>query len=125
MDAYPFIAIIIGSLLGLGGTITAYILIIPEDKKAGLNKFLLFLHDVFTFKSLLLEKIVRFFYVLNTISCITIGFFLLFAGSTMTLMGFAMIIIAPVVVRLVYEGFMMFILLVKNTIEINNKFEKK
>jgi hypothetical protein len=126
-------AYIIGSVLAIGGTIVAYILIIPEKKRAGLNKFLQVLHDIFTFKSLLLEKIIRVLYVLSTLSCVFVGFFMIFSGArdwsgnfqSMALPGFLTMVLGPIAVRLSFEAVMMFILLVKNTIEINNKFEKK
>ena len=37
--------------------------------------------------------------------------------------GIAVAIVGPIVLRLAYEGIMMFILLVKNVIEINNKMK--
>ena len=37
--------------------------------------------------------------------------------------GIGIIIVGPIAVRLAYEGVMMFILLVKNVIEINNKMK--
>jgi hypothetical protein len=124
------VAYVIGAILAIGGTIVSYIFIIPAKKRNGLNKFLRFLHDVFNFKSLLLEQIIRGMYVLTTIFVITTGFFMLFSvqrtlfGSNTTStapMGAVMMLVGPFFVRLVYEGIMMFILLVKNTIEINNK----
>ncbi|MCL2696145.1 MAG: hypothetical protein FWE69_07460 [Clostridiales bacterium] len=130
------VAITIGAVLALVGTIIAYVLIIPEKRKAGLNKFLLFLHDTFTFKKLLLETVLRAMYVFSTIFCVCAGFFLLFAGTrfygynwygsgssfqSSALSGLALMGLGPVVVRLTYEGLMLFILLVKNTIEINKK----
>ncbi len=39
------------------------------------------------------------------------------------LMGLAIAILAPIVLRLVYEAMIMFILLVKNVIDINNKIK--
>ena len=38
--------------------------------------------------------------------------------------GVAIMVIAPIAIRLTYEGIMMFILLVKNVTEINNKIKK-
>jgi len=132
------VAIIIGVVLAIGGTITAFILIIPEKKKAGLNKFLLFLHDLFNFKTLWLEAILRAMYVFSTLFCIGGGFFMLFSwkiqwdwygnrisGKWNGLSGLAMLILGPIIVRIAYEGVMMMILLVKNTIEINKKLGSK
>ena len=40
-------------------------------------------------------------------------------------LGLALAVIGPIVLRLIYEGILMFILLVKNVIEINNKMKDK
>lgn len=39
------------------------------------------------------------------------------------LIGLALVVLAPIVLRLVYETIIMFILLVKNVIDINNKLK--
>ena len=135
----------LAGIMGLAATILAYIFIV--NKKNIKNKFFKFLHDLFNFKDLWLEKVMKFLYVLSTLTGILYGFFTLFQVEkiyvydgynyhTYTSMyhyeyewvgywGFVIMIAAPIVIRLMYEAIMMFILLVKNTIEINNKLEGK
>jgi len=135
-----YVAIIIGIVLALGGTVAAYIFFIPESKRATFNnnKFLLFLHDTFNFKSLWLETILRALYVFSTLSCVGAGFFMLFSGQSsynyysgrssfhsFALSGLLVMILGPIAVRITYESLMMFILLVKNTMEINKKLGSK
>ncbi len=134
------IAYIIGSVVALAGTIVAFIMIVPDKKRAGLNKFFKWLHDFFNFKSLWLEKILKFLYINATLSCIAVGFFMLFSGyesysyssyfssysshsefHSFAGFGALLIFLGPVVVRIVYEFIMLTILMVKNTIDINNK----
>ena len=123
------IAIILGSIAALAATIVAFVMIIPDKKRAALpNKFFVYLHDLFNFKSLWLEKIIKFLYVFNTLSCIGIGFFMLFStmqtwGGTQWLGGYGLlfIILGPIVTRIIYEFAMITILAVKNLIDINNK----
>lgn len=112
--------LIIGIIIGIAAVVAAYIFVIPEKRINGMNKILLTLHNIFTFKSLLLEKLNRFFYVLFTILCITIGFFMLFAKGGF-LAGLGLMFIAPFVLRIIFEFSMLFILMTTNIIELNKK----
>ena len=119
----PVVAYILGAILALGGTVVAFILILPDSKRDRLNGFMTWLHDFFNFKSLWLEKILKFLYVFNTLACILIGFFLLmsvehgyYTNHYMGLTGIILIIGGPVVCRIAYAFLMMLILAVKNLI---------
>ena len=57
----------IGIVATIVFTILAYKYIVPEKKRANLNKLGQFLNDVFNFKFLIVEKILQFLYVLSTI----------------------------------------------------------
>ncbi len=129
-----YIAYIVGSIFALAGTIVVWIMVVPDKKRPGLNKFFQHVHDFFNFKTLWIEKILKFLYILTTLTCIATGFFLLFSVRESSSFfglstrseycggdGFLFLTVGPIVVRLVYESIMMFILLVKNSIDINNK----
>lgn len=124
-------AVILGSICAIAATIALFILVIPESKKETIanNKFLLFLHDLFNFKTLYLEWIVKALYVLTTTACVGIGFFMLFAGYRGYISyagpGFVLMILGPIIARITYESTMYIILLVKNTMQINGKLGKK
>ena len=67
-------------------------------------------------------------YIFLTIFVIVFGFFTIFSFESyfghveyLGAPGFLILIFGPIVVRLIYEGIMMFIILVKNTIKINEK----
>ena len=137
---------ILGIIVALAATVLSVIYIVPESKRSGLkHPVLVFLHDLFNFKSLWIEKIMKFLYILATCSSVAIGFFMLFWFEEILTYGYdynlgfytyiteykwfgyyglILMIIAPIVIRIVYEFMMMLILLVKNTIEINNKMPK-
>ena len=126
----PFgVAIILGTIAALTLTVLIMIFVTPEKKRGGLNKFFTFLHDLFNFKFLILEKILKALYIFATFSCICVGFFGLFSvehywGSYYRSYAFPsllLLILGPIALRITYEAIMMFILLVKNTIQINNK----
>ena len=126
---WPTICIVLGVILGIVGTIVSFILIVPDKRRNGLNKFFKFLHDLFNFKFLTLEKIMQAFYIFSTLFVIVYGFFYLFTFvedfrgnvSWVGWVGLLMILFGPVLIRLAYEMLMMFIILVKNTNQINNK----
>lgn len=123
MGVAALVEIILGLVVALVLTILLYVLVFPEKRKNTLNSFFTFVRNFFGIKYLIIEKILKFFYVLNTMTTICVGFFLLF-GRTFFL-GLLMIILGPIIHRLSYESIMLIILLVKNTIEINNKLEDK
>lgn len=117
-------------------TVLAYKFIVPEKKRANLNKLGQFVHDTFNFKYLIVEKILQFLYVLSTIACICFGICMLFgisiyhsewANETYThwygIYGILIAILGPIGVRISFEILMMFLLLVKNVIQINRKLK--
>ena len=129
-----YIAAILGLVFALGCTILALIFITPESRRHTLNSFFTFVHDLFNFKFLFLEKVLKFLYIFNTLYCILAGFFMLFSGEryssyyysyfqSYALPGLLLMILGPIAVRIIYEGIMLFILLVKNVIQINNKLK--
>ena len=117
-------------------TILAYKRILPDEKRAGLNKLGQFLHDVFNFKFLIIEKILQFLYVLSTIACVCFGISMLFGISiyhssyfneTYTqwygIYGILIAVLGPIALRLSFEVMMMGLLLIKNVIQINKKLK--
>ncbi len=126
----------IGIIATIVATILAYIHIIPEKKRDNLNKLGQFIHDIFNFKFLIIEKILRFFYVLCTIACVCMGLSMIFGFTAYEsyyskkiytewygIYGILFAIVGPIAVRLAYEGLMMFLLLVRNVMEINAKLK--
>lgn len=120
---------IVGGILALLATIAAYIFIMPKSKDGKLNKFFQFIHDLFSFKKLYIEAVLKFLYVLTTLGCVTVGFLMLFgrnsffgiASSSTFGAGLAMMLGGPIVTRLLYELMMLTIILVSNVIEINTR----
>ena len=127
--------IILGSIAALIATILLYIKVLPRKEDGNLeNDFLQFLHDYFHFKKLYLEEVLKFIFTLATVACVCVGVFLLvsydeswgfyttYKESTFVY-GLILIVGGPIALRLSYEGLMMFILLVKNVMDINNKLK--
>ena len=121
---------VLSIILAIAATVLAFIFIVPDKKKEKLNKFGKFIHDTVNFKYLIIEKILQALYIFFTAFVILYGFFMLFivtdgifGGTWMGGYGILLMICGPIVIRVVYELLMMFILLVKNVIKINNKLK--
>lgn len=116
--------VVISALVSIICSILVWVLVMPEKKRPTLNKFFTFVADVFNFRSLLIEKILKFTYLLFTLFVILFGFlaFVVNIGEARTaLIGLLVMILGPIALRLIYELSIMAVLLVKNVIEINNK----
>ncbi len=118
-------AVIISIIL----TILLVVLVVPEKKRAGLPKFFQVVHDICNFKGLLLEKVLKVLYIFSTINVMLTGIFTWFSGGynfgLTFLTGLLILVLGPILVRLAYEFMMLFVLLVKNVIQINNKLNGK
>ena len=135
------IAPVLAGLGAIAAAVLAFIFIIPDKKRAKLNKFGKFLHDLCNFKFLIIEKILQFCYVLATAFSLIYGFLALFAveehysysyygGSYSSTewvgyYGLLMMILGPIAVRIAYELFMLALIAVKNIIQINNKIKNQ
>lgn len=122
-----YVAYILGVILAIAGTVAALILITPEKKRAGLNKFFQCVHDLLNFKEFLLEKILKVIYIFLTFYCIASGFFMLFSSyssyrfRSAALSGLLLMILGPIAVRLFYELLILSIRCLKSIIQINAK----
>jgi len=120
---------IVALILALGGTVASLILITPDKMRSKLNGFLRFVHDLFNFKFLFIEKVLQFCYILLTLYVFTEGFFMLFQttywGDSLAGQGLLTMILGPIIIRIMYELLMMFVLLIKNVIQINNKLKNQ
>ena len=125
---------ILALLSAIAATVLAFIFIVPEKKRAKLGGIAKLLHDILNFKFLIVEKIMQAFYIFSTAFVMMTGFFMLFYveevggyyySSTVWYGGYGLLvmILGPILVRLAYEFVMMFILLIKNVIQINNKLK--
>ncbi len=115
---------VVGSVVGFIVTIVLvvllYMFVLPKDKRESLNPFLKIVHDILNLKGLLIETVLRFLYVFISVYFVVMGIVTFF---TSPIAGLGMLIFAPIITRLIFEGMMLVILLVKNVIEINNKLK--
>ncbi len=118
-------AVIISIIL----TVLLVVLVVPAKRREGLPKFFQLVHDICNFKGLLLEKVLKVLYIFSTINVMLTGIFTWFSGGynfgLRFLIGLLILVLGPILVRLAYEFMMLFVLLVKNVIQINNKLNGK
>ncbi len=112
--------------------ILTVILITPEKRRASLNGFLRWVADVFNFKAILIEKILKFCYIVTTYLLVIGGLIVLvyspfadYGSGQIALIGLSMIFLMPILTRIVYEAFMLTIVAVKNIISINGKLKNQ
>lgn len=132
------IVLVLSIITTLAAVVLLYLFILPQKKRDSLPRIGKFAADFFTFKDLYLEKVLRFFYILSTVFCIVTGVLMLFgfevrsynyygySDTDVTWYGFrglALAIGGTIFLRLFFEFMMMFILMVKNVLDINKKLK--
>ena len=108
---------IIASVLAVIGGILVYFLFIKKDNK-GLSKKLVTLKELLDFRIMIIEPILKVLYLIGTIYIILFSFS--FIGQSF-LLFLIVLILGPITIRLVYEGFLIMIMIWKNTKEIAQK----
>ncbi len=106
-----------GFIAGLLLTGCVYLFLTSKKQEKSLKGGLRWLRDFLTFKKIYLEAVLRFLYILTTCFVFATGFLMIFERGWR---GLLLMIVGPVAVRIVYELLMLFIVLVKNVMEINN-----
>lgn len=101
--------------------IALYIFILPDSKRSSLNKVLRVIHDFLKIKTLMIENIFRFVYVVAVIFSILFGFYYLFTESAA---GLLIIIFGPFVCRIVFEIMLLAVILVREVMEINSRLKR-
>ena len=117
-DAYNWT--IVALVLSIVGGILAYILFVKKDVKIE-NKFLIWFKSFLDFKEMLIETILKVTYIILAIFITLLAFKLI----SVSFMGFLVsLVLGNLMLRLIYEASLMFIMIWRNTSEINNKMKK-
>lgn len=135
------VAAIIAAVLAIGAAIVMFIFVMPKKKDGKLPKILQIFHDIAHFKQFFIGYALKAMYIIATVFCLVFGFILLFGVETHTAgsfysgyyttttstfgTGILIMILGPIAVRLTYELAIMFITLVQNVADINNKLKNQ
>ena len=112
--------LIIAAIIALVGGILVHFLFV-KGKNEPKGKFLKWLKDFLAFKIMWIETLLKVIYYIATIYVILASFSMI---SFSFLSFLLMLILGPVLVRLAYEGLMMFIMIWRNTQDIANNTKK-
>lgn len=107
-------------ILSIVVTVLLYVMVFPKRNEAMLNEFLLAVKNIFTFKCLIIKPILQFLYIFFTFFFFLFGFFFQFQVFWL---GLVIMLLGTIGLRIVYELVMLFVLLVKNVIQINAKIK--
>ena len=118
LGAMPVLTVI-GVIAGLVIGILACVLVLPVKRRQELNPFFKKVHDFVQFKYLWIESIIKVIYIITTCVVTLVGFLLLF-GPTF-LLGLLLMFTGVILNRLLYEGILIIILILRNTQQINDK----
>ena len=117
-DAYTWT--IVALVLSVVGGILAYILFVKKDVKIE-NKFLIWFKSFLDFKEMLIETILKVTYIILAIFITLLAFKLI----SVSFIGFLVsLVFGNLMLRLIYEASLMFVMIWRNTSEINNKMKK-
>ena len=117
-DAYNWT--IVALVLSVVGGILAYILFVKKDVKIE-NKFLIWFKSFLDFKEMLIETILKVTYIILAIFITLLAFKLI----SVSFMGFLVsLVFGNLMLRLIYEASLMFVMIWRNTSEINKKMKK-
>lgn len=111
---------IVALILAIVGGILAYYLFVKPDKKVE-GKFLIWLKSFLDFRQMMIEPILKVTYIVLAIFITLTSFNLI---STSFVAFLVMLVLGNVLLRVTYEASLMFVMIWKNTSEINNKMKK-
>ena len=109
---------IIALIIAIVGGIVTYLLFLSPKNEGKYNGFVKWLYNFLSFKNLTVELILKVTYLIFAIYITLYSF--AFIGSS-ALGFFSTLILGNLVLRIVYEGALLLILIYKNIKEINDK----
>ena len=111
---------VIAFILAIIGGLLVYFLFV-NAKTTPKNKFLIWLKDFLAFKTMWIEAIAKVLYYISTIYLILFSFALI---STSFLSFILTLVLGPIIIRILYEVFVMFIMIWRNTADIAKNTKK-
>ena len=113
--------LIVSAVLAIVGGIFGYVAFVSK-KKGNYKGFMAWLHDFLNFKTFFVEIVLKVLYMITAIY-ITLSSFSYIGQSVATF--FIMLIFGNIIARIGYEMVLMFLTVVRNTTEINEKLSSK
>lgn len=111
---------IIAAILAVIGGILLYFLFVKPSEEPK-NKFLAGLKKFLAFKTMWIETLIKVIYYITTIFVVLASFSLI---SVSFVSFIFMLVVVPVLIRLAYEGAIMFVMVWRNTADIAQNTKK-
>lgn len=112
---------IISAVLAVCGAIALHFTFLSKSKDGKFKKFWGWMYDFLTFKKMLIENILKIFYLICALFITLVSFG--FIGQNF-LMFLAVLVVGNLVTRIIYEFSLILLLICRNTTEINSKLSK-
>ena len=110
-------------VLGLVAAVLVYVLFLNKKAEAKEEGIVKFCRDFLNFDFLTLELLAKVAYVALTVTCVLGSFGFLYLGNVQGFFG--SLIVAPILLRIVFEGTILVLKLVGNRNEIKKKLKYK
>ncbi len=113
--------VIVAAVLAVIGGIVVYFTFLSKKNEGKFTGFLGWLYDFLTFKKMVIENILKILYLIVAIF-ITLSSFAVISNFLAFLMY---LLIGNLVARILYEAFLVILIICRNTTEINKKMSPK
>ena len=114
--------VIIAAVLAVVGGIVVYFTFLSKKNEGKYTGFLGWLYDFLTFKKMVIENILKILYLIVA-AFITLSSFALISSSFLAFLLY--LLLGNLLVRIIYELFLVVLVICSNTTEINKKMGTK
>lgn len=114
--------IIISAVIAVIGGIVLYFTFLAKKNEGKFTGFLGWMYDFLTFKKMVIENILKIIYLIAA-SFITLASFAVISRSFLSFI--LVLVIGNLVTRIMYELFLVVLIICRNTTDISKKLDKK
>ena len=114
--------IIISAVIAVIGGIVLYFTFLSKKNEGKYTGFLGWMYDFLTFKKMVIENILKIIYIIIA-SFITLASFAIISKSFLSFI--LVLVIGNLVTRIMYELFLVVLIICRNTTDISKKLDKK
>lgn len=116
-----FVAMLVCSILAIGGGIALYFTFLMPANKHKFHGFLDWLYQFLNFDKLILDKVLRAAYLITALYISLYSLYLLFTGQ---FLAFLLVILGGnLIARIIYELILLAIIICRNVSEMNHKMD--
>ncbi len=114
--------IIISAVIAVIGGIVLYFTFLSKQNEGKYTGFLGWMYDFLTFKKMVIENILKIIYLIAA-SFITLASFAVISSSFLSFV--LVLVVGNLVTRIMYELFLVVLIICRNTTDISKKLDKK